>query len=131
MKIDFELDREGPLDPMDVLGNIWLTSGNKSINENVTFFDSWLFAFVENLTKMNDHGSFLIDVVDEPDPVRVLSSSEGITFHYKGNEIVVENVAELENALKSASRALVEAYSVCEWNKNPALTRLDLFSRSA
>ena len=130
MRIEFTLDREEPLDPQEVLGEIKLVSGNESIEQTNTYIDSWLFALAENLNRIEEEQDLAIDLVDERDPLEINPTGTGSRIKYGAQSITVSNTIRVRPALIDAARRLTNLLRDSPgYRDNPMLLALERLSR--
>jgi hypothetical protein len=119
----------GEIDTVSVFGDILFSDGENTIIENDTFVDSWLAAFIENIDKIKKHDQIEIDVIDEPDLVKIKSVNRELKFIYKKNELTINSIDEFIFQLKEASKKIMYFYDINQdFGKNVQLKIIRDFS---
>lgn len=107
MKIELVYDEDSKIDPIDVLGKIKLLKDGDCIEEDDTYLDSWLIGLAEGLHKIEKAESVLIDIVEEPNPIKMEKVNETVKISYKREIIELSDIEELRSALKNAAQDML------------------------
>lgn len=90
-----------------IFGIIKFSNNTGTIVEKETFLDSWLFALVEALPKLETGEDCLIDLVDEPTPVEIRREYSGFRFSYDRKDLTFQTTSELRDPLTRACSELI------------------------
>lgn len=104
MKIEWKLDEQDGLDPIDTLGNITVTDGERTIQEESTYLDSWFDALITGLKGVQAGKSLTVEIVEEPEPLIFKPDRFGLQISYQNQSIYVNKVDEFIQTLKRAAK---------------------------
>ncbi|MGK7876867.1 MAG: hypothetical protein AB4426_27330 [Xenococcaceae cyanobacterium] len=104
MKIEWNLDEEEGLDPIDPLGNITLKDEQRTLREECTYLDSWFYAFITGIQRVQAGNSITVDLVEESDPLIFEPSKGRIKISYQNQAIVVSNINEFICILRQSAK---------------------------
>jgi hypothetical protein len=123
MKITWHLDTEELLDAENLLGDITLTVGQRSLGERDTYIDSWLDALITGLKAVQAGQSTRIDIPEEPEPLIFEPVGKRVRVSYRTMMIELESVDELHSALRLAAQAFLQKLAAVEGGESNPLLR--------
>jgi len=99
---------------MDPLGKLAISDGSSTITIEPTYFDSWLTALIESLSRLKSNNHVLVEVQEEPKPLRIdVAADGGLVISHEGHEVIAGGWKEFEAALRTAVNAFLEGISNC------------------
>ena len=128
IRINFDLE-DGPLDPIDLLGDVRLSDGRSTIALNTTFVDTWLVALIKVLPRLRAADHVIAENPEEPIPLRIDLDSDGrVLISNEDGAVVARSVGDLENALRGAAGQLLQAVGDhTDAQRNPDLAAIRQF----
>ena len=110
MEIEMFLEPNDPDDLADIdpVGNIELRAGGAILSEVYVYLDSWLNALKVGSKAITETNRVELDLVEEPEPLVLERTGNGIRISFKEKSIVIKNGEELEIAVENALRELVD-----------------------
>lgn len=131
MYVELTYDESTPLDVQEILGKISLSKGNQTIEEDNTYLDSWLTALIKGLHKIENEEKVSIDLVEEPTPLEMEWVRGFIVIKYKTQQIVLEGIEELKEALKESAQSMISKFRKDEYfSDNNLLKQISDFAIS-
>ncbi len=129
LKISVTLDLEDGPDAINVLGDLIISDEQSKITLETTFLDSWLIALMEVLPRLSTADHLIVEVDEEPKPLRLdIDADERILVSYEHEVVVAQTLAELIEAIADAAGALLTALKhVSEVEKNPDIAVISQF----
>lgn len=124
MKIEWKLDEEGGIDPIDPVGDIVISDGDRTIQEESTYLDSWFDALITGAKNITSVNSLVIDIAEEPQALRLERVSLGLQIYYKDKKIWVAELDEFIKTLKQAATSFVLRFNKKEIEKNELLDKI-------
>ncbi|MGD9589689.1 MAG: hypothetical protein AB7Q37_14880 [Pyrinomonadaceae bacterium] len=106
MEIILTYDKEGGIDPLDLLGDITI-SADGTISEACTYLDSWMHALIEGIVAMDLNSKYSVDLMDEPDELRFEKSDDRLTIRYGTQRLSVTPLEEFRRCLKKSATEMV------------------------
>ncbi len=117
------------IDTSSVFGDILFSDGENTIIEKDTIVDSWLATFIQNIDNIRKYNQIEIDVIDEPDLVKIVSAKCKLILYYKNNELIIDSIDEFIDQLKEASKKLISYYEgIKDFGNNIQLKLIKEFS---
>jgi hypothetical protein len=126
--IDFILDYEDGIDSDDILGKIELTAQIESIGEDYTYIDSWFWVLIDGIGTLKKNNSYIGDLIEEPEPLKMYKKGCEIILSYKSDKIILNNIQDLEIAVKKAGQNLINIYrNENNFNNNLFLKKIEKY----
>jgi hypothetical protein len=106
--IEIKVAFDEAIDPIDPLGNIIITDGKKTIQEEDTYIDSWIDALITGLKNLQEGKNAAVDLVEEPEPILFESQQSGVRISYGDRSVFSRDLAEFSDALKQVAREFLD-----------------------
>lgn len=104
----YTLDLSTGFDLTALIGTIELRDDKSGIHEHVTYLDSWFAALQVGLTKLTENQKeIVLDLIDEPKPVRFSMQSGKLSISYKDITVSVESLPIYEKVLSETMARFV------------------------
>jgi len=127
MKIEWKLDEEGGIDPIDPVGDIVISDGDRTIQEESTYLDSWFDALITGAKNITSVNSLVIDIAEEPHDLRLKRVSPGLQIYYKEKTIWVNELDEFSKALKQSATSFILKFNKKEIEEHELLNKIHDF----
>ncbi|MEQ8974834.1 MAG: hypothetical protein RIE73_31175 [Coleofasciculus sp. C1-SOL-03] len=124
MKIEWKLDEEGGIDPIDPVGDIVISDGDRTIQEESTYLDSWFDALITGAKNITSVNSLVIDIAEEPHALRLTQVLQGLQISYKDKTIWVAELDEFIKTLKQSATSFILKFNKKEMDKNELLDKI-------
>jgi hypothetical protein len=99
---------------MDPNGTLAISDGSSTITIEPTYFDSWLTALIESLSRLKSNNHVFVEVQEEPKPLQIDVAADGsLVISHEGHKVIAGGRKEFEVALRTAVNAFLEAISDC------------------
>ncbi|MEQ9672238.1 hypothetical protein [Coleofasciculus sp. G2-EDA-02] len=107
MKIEWKLDEEGGIDPIDPVGDISISDGERTIQEEATYLDSWFDALIAVGKAMKLGNNLAVEIAEEPYSLKLKLVSSGAEISYKNKTILVNKVDEFIEIIRQSATCFV------------------------
>ncbi|MEQ8469065.1 hypothetical protein [Coleofasciculus sp. E1-EBD-02] len=107
MKIEWKLDEEGGIDPIDPVGDISISDGERTIQEESTYLDSWFDALIAVGKAIKSGNNLAVEIAEEPYNLKLELVSSGAEISYKNKTILVNKVDEFIEVIRQSATGFV------------------------
>ena len=120
MKLKWKLDREEPLDSIDILGDLIILGDNGTqISIGVTYLDSWFSLLKEGLVSLSNGRPIEIEAPEEPMTISFSLRGEGGAISCNGLIVTFPSIQLALDNLRVEMNALLSEYNGIEgYNEN-------------
>lgn len=118
MLVQIHLDKDEPLNPDELLGEVKILSAREFIKEESTYVDSWLEALAKGAEQVRYEQVVTVDLVEEPDPL-VFERREGrIRISHQNSSVHVQSEREILDAVQEATLSVLKSLEDEGWGEN-------------
>ena len=108
MEISFRLDTEtGPIDPVDLLGDVKMLGDSGVINETDVYVDSWLESLLDACDKLAREVDFEQFIPEFPDPLHFSRRVAQWQLSWEEQQLTFGDTDAFKKSVIAACRALV------------------------
>jgi len=128
IRIYWQLDEEGGIEPLDPIGEITIANGRTKIQEKFTYLDSWFDALITGIEALKKSQKVAVEIVEEPETITFEPASNGWRLSYGKEWIEFSNIDEFIEAVKlAAAEFLLKVEPISGSEDNALLKKIHRF----
>ncbi|MGQ7276311.1 hypothetical protein [Marinobacter sp. V034] len=126
MQFSYSLDRDGGLDPLDPLGNLFFSSASGAVvSIGDTYLDAWLYELLVGVNELVINGTTIISIAEDENILAMTLKRKNLILNWHGEEIVGCADEFFRSLTTEANRLVKELKSMPGFEKNPAVNEIE------
>ena len=114
LKIDMLLDDQKGFDPLEPAGTLLFYKGEEEIRTEYACLDVWLISMIKGILEAPEGENLEIELVDQAEPFLISFEDEKCVLQYFDEQIHLNGLTELKNALIEIVKELLKRSMVHE-----------------